>query len=161
MVVLIGFSTSTNPISRIIRFFTGSKASHCWILIQDAFAGQDMIMEATEGGFRLVPYVGYNVGHVIVDIVTPVIPLDEGVEKAVSWLGGRYDYTGLIGALFVLLGRRLKKRWKNPLQSSSAMFCSEAVVFLLQEAKYPGADLLDPSGTTPQDLINFLRPRSH
>lgn len=159
--IRVGFSTCRkNLISRIIRWFSKSQTSHAWLLLEGSFLGMDMVLQATEGGFQLTPYETFKSGNDVVCLIEPVCPLDEGVRKAADWLGGNYDYFGLIGSAVVLIGRWFKRKWKNPLNAPHAMFCSEAVVYVLQAANYPGAAALDPSATTPQDLMDFLAPPS-
>lgn len=156
--VKFGFSTrKKNPISKFIRWVTGSKASHAWLLIENSFLGEHVVMEATEGGFRLYAYSNFERDNDVVAVIAPRAPLDEGVRAAVKWVGkSHYDYTGLFGAAFVQLGKWLKMKWRNPLNVTSAMFCSEAVVYVMKVAKYPGAEALNPSATSPQDLLDFL-----
>jgi hypothetical protein len=156
--VRVGFSTRTkNIFSRAIRWLTGSKTSHTWLLFDDTFFGLPMVMEATEVGFRLLPYDNFKAeGNDIIALIEPPYALDEGVQQAARWLGERYDFTGILGSVFVLLGRWLKKKWRNPLAGSKSMFCSEAVVRVMQAAKYPGSDAFDPEATTPQDLLDFF-----
>jgi hypothetical protein len=156
--IRVGFSTHTNNImSRVIRWFTHSKVSHVWLLVEDTFFGVDMVMEATETGFRLIPYANFVAeGNTIVAVLEPAYPLDTGVQTAVHWLGERYDFAGLFGSAFVMLGRWLKRKWRNPLDAPKSMFCSEAVTRVLQASAYPGAEALDSSATTPQDLLVFL-----
>jgi hypothetical protein len=157
--VRVGFSTHTKSVlSRIIRWFTGSKASHTWLIIEDTFFGVEMVMEATETGFRLIPFENFKAeGNDIVAIIEPVYPLDVGVRQAVRWLGESYDFAGLFGSVVVMLGRWLKRKWRNPLDRAQSMFCSEAVVRVLQASLYPGSEKFDPSATTPQDLLDFLK----
>ena len=156
--IRVGFSTQLkNPLSRLIRYCTGSKASHAWLLVEDTFFGLEMVMEATETGFRLVPYANFKAeGNDIVAVLEPPYSLDLGVHEAARWLGRRYDFAGLLGSFFVILGRWLRRKWRNPLASPRAMFCSEAVVEVLQAAKYPDSSALDPASTTPQDLLDFF-----
>lgn len=157
--IRVGFSTHTKSIlSRIIRWFTGSKASHAWLLVDDPFFGMEMVMEATETGFRFIPYDNFKAeGNDIVAVLEPAYPLDEGVRQAARWLGESYDFAGLFGSIFVMMGRWLRRKWRNPFDKAHSMFCSEAVVQVLQAAKYPGAEKFDPSATTPQDLLDFLQ----
>jgi hypothetical protein len=156
--VRVGFSTRTrNLMSRAIRWLTGSKASHAWLLVEDTFFGIDMVMEATEVGFRLIPFDNFKAeGNDIVALLEAPYPLDEGVHAAARWIGERYDFAGLLGSAFVLLGRWLRKKWRNPMASSRSMFCSEAVVRVMQAAGYPGSESFDPEATTPQDLLDFF-----
>src|SRR4051812_22695376 len=122
--VLVGFSTSKKLVSRIIRLVTGSKISHTWFLVRDPMFG-DMVLQATMGGFHLVAYEVFKKKHEIIAILDIKHPLDRGIKQAALWLGYRYDYLGLFGAGFVVVGAWFKRKWNNPLDSSQALFCSE------------------------------------
>lgn len=154
--ILVGFSTQNSLPSRIIRKITKSSVSHAWLLLRGSFMGLDMVLEASSSGFHLTPYETFRSRNIIVETVEPVAPLDDGVRLAASWLGSRYDFTGLLGSVIVQIGRWLRRKWRNPFDASRAMFCSEAIVYVLRAAKYPGAEGLDPSGTSPEDLLDFL-----
>jgi hypothetical protein len=59
---------------------------------------------------------------------------------------------------WVLLGRALRRQWKNPLSRADELFCSEAVVeeFLIP-AGYPGVAALGlPQDVSPPALLTFL-----
>jgi len=143
--------------SGLIRWFTKSKVSHAWLLFDDTFFGLQMVLEATEVGFRVLPFANFQAeGNDIVAVVQPAAPLEDGLKDAAQWLGESYDFVGLFGTSFVLLGRWLHRKWKNPLASPHAMFCSEAVTRVLQAANYPGSEALVPASTTPQDLLDFF-----
>jgi len=155
--IKIGFSTSkTNPLSGLIRWVTKSQYSHCFLIVEDAFFGVDMALEADQYGFRLVPLEQFAKQHDIRLVVSPVVPIDDGVKKAATWLGESYDFTGLFGMVFVMLARCLGRKWRNPLRAAHTMFCSEAIVYVLQAANYPGAAELEPADTSPEDLAEFL-----
>lgn len=156
--IKIGFSTGDSFVSRAIRWFTKSKSSHVFLIIEESFFGATMVMEATSGGFRLVPFDHYiNDHNKLVKIVEPKTSLKEGVEKSVPWLGEHYDYGGLFGMAIVMLGRWLRRKWRNPWESPRAMFCSEAVVYVLQASGYDGSSKLDASTTSPEDLMEFFK----
>lgn len=156
MNIKIGFSTSNNFISKTIRFFTRSKISHTFLLLDKAFMGEDMVMQATKGGFNLVTYSVFKQHNKIVELVEPGVSLVEGIKVATRWLGRDYDYLGVVGFLFVLLGRIFSLRWRNPF-NTDAVFCSEVIVYILKSSNYPGAESLNPSTITPQDLYEFLK----
>jgi hypothetical protein len=154
--VRVGFSTfNGSPISWLIRKATRAEVSHAFLLVTDSVLG-DMIMEEEIGGMQLRPYASFEKTSSIVKLVTPSAPIDVGLKAAATWLGERYDYTGVVGMLYVLIGRYFGKKWKNVLHSPHSMFCSEAIVFVLQAARYPGADALDAESTSPQDLLTFF-----
>jgi hypothetical protein len=158
-VIQIGFSTHPgNWISAMIRFFTKSKVSHAWILLDDDYFGTKMVMEAVGiGGFRMVTYKTWLAeGNKVVQLINPLVPLDTSVKAAIDWLGDSYDRLGFWGYAWVLFGRWMKKRWRNPFRSSKEMTCSEAVTRIVQAANWPGAEELDPESTDPQTLMVFL-----
>jgi hypothetical protein len=156
-VTRIGFSTGKgNPVSAIIRFFTGSRASHAWLLVHDPLFDMELVMEAHEVGFRLVPFKTFRKANRIVAIVDPQHPLDPGVREAAKWLGSQYDFRGLFGMMFVIAGRVFRRKWKNPFRSARSMFCSEAVVRVLRASGFPDATRLSAEDTTPQDLMDFF-----
>lgn len=158
--ILIGFSTvPQNPFSRLIRAMTGSRVSHAWLLDTEGFHGVEVVIEATDVGFRLIPFDVFKKQNEVVATFTPPLSLEPGVRVAARWLGERYDFAGLFATSVVLLGRWLKRRWRNPVHSSDALFCSEAVVRVLQASGYPEADKLVPEDTTPEDLLEFLESK--
>jgi hypothetical protein len=157
--VQVGFSyKSGNPLSWLIRKVTGSTCSHAWLLITDPYFGEPVVLQASLEGFTLDSYARFCTKNTVVAVVNPVIPLDAALHTAWPALGTPYDYLGLFGMSWVMLGRALRRNWKNPLSSSSEMFCSEAVVEqVLAPAGYPGvASLGLPQDINPQALLSFL-----
>lgn len=150
----IGFSTSDAWYSRIIRRFTKSPVSHTFLLVE--VLGRDLVFEEGPDGFHARTVENFSRGNRIVTIIEPKHPIDTGVEAAFVWLGQRYDYIGLFGMFFVMVARWFGRKIKNPMSSASSMFCSEANTRVLQLSGYPGAETLDPSSTSPADLMEFL-----
>lgn len=156
----IGFSTPRrfNPVSWLVRKFTGSRCSHTWFLYHDKDWGFDVVLEAHELGFRVIPFKRFKRANVIISIFTPVAEsLDPGVSLvARRFLGTAYDFGGLVGMAVVLLGQWLKFKWRNPF-NSRGVFCSEAAVIALQHAGFPNARTLVASRTSPDHLERFLK----
>jgi hypothetical protein len=152
--VRIGFSTSDAWYSGIIRRFTRSPVSHTFLLVE--VAGHSIVLEEGPDGFRARTIENFTRGNRIVTLITPLHPVERGVEEAITWLGQRYDYFGVLGMAAVLVYRWFGKKRRNPLASSRSMFCSEANTRILQVSGYPGADKLDPESTSPADLLEFL-----
>lgn len=153
----IGFSTTNNPLSRIIRRFTGSECSHVWFVYFDEDFQQDMVMEA-HWTYQLIPLKTFARKNKIVDIITPKYPIDDAVKSSVEWLGTAYDVSGLLGMSWVLLGRKLRHLWKNPFRSARNVYCSEAVTRGLLAAHYPLLNRgVDPEAVSPSDLITWFR----
>lgn len=159
MTTRIGFSTPEkfNPVSWLVRKITGSTASHAFFIYYDQDWDVDMVMEAHEVGFRILPLDHFEKKNKLVVTFTPKTSIDEGLKfVALEYLGTMYDYGGLFGGIFTMLGKWLKRKWHNPLQNSHSVFCSEAVVIALQKSKYTGSETLVAQDTTPQDLLEFL-----
>lgn len=153
--IRVGFSTSKhNPLSKLIRWFTRSTVSHAFLIYWDTDWQRDMVMEATSGGVRIVPIEHYE--KQIVCVFTPKHPLDAGLAKAVDWLGEHFDYSGLVGMVWVRIGRWLGRKWRNPLRSAHGMFCSEFVSRTMVAVPYPGTGQWDPQSIDPQALVEFF-----
>ena len=158
MTTLIGFSTPSyfNPVSALIRWIQKSKVSHAWLMYHDVDFDLDMVMEAHELGFRLIPYDQFKKHNTVVEVVSPDVNIDAGLKLLSRSLGSAYDYPGLLGMGVVLLGRWLHKKWKNPLASPKHMFCSEAIVKALQASNSVKAQDLVADQTSPQMLMDTL-----
>lgn len=155
----IGFSTPKkfNPVSAIVRWFSKSSASHAFFIYYDHEWKMDMVMEAHEVGFRLLPYERFKQKNNIVATYTPLLDINVGTARVVKeFLGRAYDFGGLFGMAIVLLGRFLRRKWRNPLNSSHAAFCSEACALALLYSDFPQAETLQPNEMGPQDLMDFL-----
>jgi hypothetical protein len=140
--VFVGFSTPKrwNPLSWAIRCATYARASHAWLLVDDPVFKVRLVVEAGVTGFRIESLARFEKTNEIVAIVEPAHPLDAGMPETACWLGEKFDRMGLAGMAWVLIGRLFfNERWKNPFRSVKNLFCSEAVVRSLVEAKYPGA----------------------
>ncbi len=155
----IGFSTTDGILSRLIRFGTRSPVSHAFLVYFDVDFDREMVMEAVGAGFRIVPLDKFAKHNRIVEIVTPRHSIDEGLKKAVDWLGEGYDKGGLLGMALLVVLRSLRlrvRRLRNLFANRSTLFCSEAVARACVASHYPGFRL-DPGTTTPEDLFAFFR----
>jgi len=153
--VRVGFSIAKGPMglfSKLIMAVSGSKASHAWLVYFDERFAQEMVLEAHETGFRMIPFVTFARKNNIRRVVRPKVLLDAGLPTVGKFLGQSYDFAGLFGMIWVELGQRFKKRWKNPFRSSRSQFCSEAVCRVLRAVNYPGVATLDPEMCDPQTL---------
>jgi hypothetical protein len=162
--ITVGFSTDPNSwTSRLIRWFTKSKASHCFLMVDDPFLGYSMlIVESDAHGVAINTPSRFNfaVNPLLKEFnlqATHGIDLAPALKEAVNeYLGARYDYLGVVGMAWVLFWRRLKKKVMNPLHQPKELFCSTFVTRVLQLAKYPGAELLTPQNTNAQDVWDLL-----
>lgn len=153
----VGFSTDRKSwLSGLIRKLTKSQASHTWLLYKDLDWAEDIVMDAHWSGWRLIPFSDFQKQNDIVKVVEIKHDLDPGMKLTLRWFGTNYDYAGLFKMAFVMFGRWLGRKVKNPGQSARSVFCSEAIVRVLQASKYPKSETLIPEETSPQDLLNFF-----
>lgn len=137
---------------------TKAEVSHTAFLYWDESFQLEMVMEASDVGFRIIPLEKFKKDNIIIAIITPKIDIEKGfLQQTVNWLGDFYDYWGLIGFLWVSLGKKLKRRWGNPLSSKKEVVCAESVIRVLKAASYPGVEALDSEATNPQELYEFLK----
>jgi hypothetical protein len=160
--VHVGFSTPRlwNPVSALIRWMTGSRTSHAWLLVEDPLFRLRLVLEAHSTGFRLVSFTRFVVSNKVVALVVPnpAYPLAGALPAAGEWLGTKFDMLGLFGIFLTLVARWFVQRpWRNPFPTAGAMFCSEAVVRTLKEAHYPGACMLSDEETTPAELLQWFK----
>jgi hypothetical protein len=152
----IGFSTTNGVPSRLVRLFTKSRASHSFLLV--VLEGNEFVLQADWNGVVLTPNGQYVKDNVVVDIVPSPVPIE--LSKALALADTPYDYSGFVGMAWVALGRWFKKKWKNPLNSRKALFCSEMIGNLLKDAGWAAASHLDTSSLSPQDLLDLLKRHS-
>lgn len=148
--IKIGFSTTQAWYSRLIRWFTKSKCSHTFVILP--VMGVDFILEEGYRGYTLRPLS--LLGDNVVEILDPPVDIQKAVEDSFHDIGQMYGYLTLFGMLWVMIGRYLGLKWRNPLASSHSMICSERVARLLVES---GATGLDPVDTTPEDLRVWMK----
>lgn len=150
----IGFSTQPKSwLSRIVRWFTKSKASHALIVFE--MFDREWILESGIKGVVILPIERLD-GQMVALVPIPELSPADLSKVMVDDLGDDYDFTGLFGMTINVLGRWFKAKWKNPWNNPRSMFCSEFVVKTLQQCGFPGADQLEAANTTPQDLLDFL-----
>lgn len=158
MTTRIGFSTPKhfNPVSWLVRKFTGSKVSHAFFIYHDRDFDIEMVMEAHELGFRLIPYEHFERHNEMVKVVTPKNPIDVGLQLiAQRYLGTMYDYPSLLGMFIVILGRFIHRKWMNPFRGAKYVYCSEAVILAMRAS--PGYETLDlDSENDPQVLMTYF-----
>jgi hypothetical protein len=156
MQVTLIFATTTAFLSRVIRWFTRSKASHA--LLGAEMDGVAVILEATTGGVRIFPRKRWERSHVVVGEYLFKPDMSGGLRHAIEHVGDKYDYLGLVGFMFVVVARWLGRKIKNPLASPSREVCSEFVLQVdPQRVKIPEWQGLDPETTDPEDLWRLCR----
>lgn len=154
--ILIAGTTSTGTLSRLIRWVTRSDVSHVCVVDTAGIYGRSLVLEAHEDGFRAVTLSTFLQQNKLIRCYVPATDLSLSVHLLVDSLGRPYDFGGLVGCLWVLLGRAFNRTWANPWQDQRAFFCSEALTDFLKKLGHPGFEKAIPSSTTPEDLCTLL-----
>lgn len=150
----VGFTSSKTWVSKVIQFFTGDVVSHAFVLVEGGEVGD--VIDAAWCGFRI--NTTDKIGAGIVEVLDTQVPMR--LDLAKQWLGTPYAYEALLGMAWVCFGRMLRHAWRNPMPNPHHMFCSEAIVYLMQASGEPGAEALDPLRTSPADLRRWMKTRS-
>lgn len=154
--IRVGFSTTDSLLSRLIRKLTKQSVSHNFFVV--TMFGVDMVVEASFFGLRATPLVRVQANkHEQIIILTPQYDLTAGFTRLLYHLGEAYDFNGLLGMAWVMLGRWFGKKWRNPVRSVSEMFCSEAIARAMVWSNYPGYVDVDPNSVAPGDLLLFFK----
>jgi hypothetical protein len=165
LTAFIGFSTpkAFNPVSWLVRKLTNSQVSHAWVVYQSELFDRQMVMEAHELGFRTITYDHFKSKNKVVMVVPVDVDVTPGLRMLSEHLGEMYDYSGLFGMSFVLIGQWFKrtfKKWRrrirNPWANAKRMFCSESVVALLQASNSRMVEDVVAENTSPQMLMDIL-----
>jgi hypothetical protein len=155
LVVHVGFSTKGGWLSRGIRWITGSRASHCFVVYRSEIFNQEMVLEASGNGFRIIPWRRWDKANKLIALYRLELPdadLRAGLEQLSNRLGDAFDTLSLIG--FVL------KRWLRlrhvPFNRRDKLVCSEAVALFLH---WSGIPIPDVGVVAPQDLLALAEER--
>ena len=151
--VHIGFSTTGGVLSRIIRRITGATVSHSFIAYRCATFADDMVLEASGNGFRMLAWRRFDKENKLVAMYR--LRLAEPVQRAAlarmaERLGDAYHPIRLFGFLL----RKWFRLKRTPFDSRDKLVCSEAVALFL---KWSGVKIDDVSVVTPRDLLELAQ----
>lgn len=156
--ITAGFSTKNkNMLSRVIRWFTKSRWSHCWIKYDHPIYNIPIVVEADLTGIVEKPYNLYkNEINDIMELVPPEgVDLNLGMPALGMSLNEGYDYLSLVGRIWVLFMRKFGKSVKNPFGDKGRDCCVENQLRLLQAAGALSQDI-DTEVETPQSVYEKL-----
>lgn len=147
--VLIGFSTTENWLSRLIRWYTKASVSHTFLMFDQD--GVDMVLDVDFSGYRLIPFTEFAKDNNVIYLVTPIVDIDLGLRAVRMWLGKPYDWR-----TFIAFHRWFRALKRHPTENPTSIICTEVAITAMRISGYPGADGLDAKGTSPQALLDFL-----
>lgn len=156
--VLIGLSRSKGFFQWAVRKLTGSKVNHAFILYRSNLWGGWWAVQVDDKGVRIVPseYLESNSTSVV------LYSYERNIEHSLSDIRGEvgedYDYAGILGFFIRIIAWKVaKKKIRNALHRKNELFCSELVAKFLRCASVKGATQLNPSTTSPQDILEFVQ----
>ena len=155
--MIIGFSSTTNILSRIIMWATHSKASHSFLIFE--VADEPIIIQSSIHGVECMNYYRFLEGHKIVAKykLSDKLEEQEALSASIKLLNSPYDFLSVFGFGWVLFCKMFGKKVKNPFPNRNAYQCSEFVLTVLKAAGLNGKlKDLDPELTSPEDLIECL-----
>jgi hypothetical protein len=157
--IKIVLTASPMWISRLIRYLTGGRVSHCMLQYPSDLWGGEWVAEATVGGVQKRP-AELRRHHVKYEFLCKFDP-KPALHTLRDEIGQPYDYPGIVAfAWVILLLRVFKKRVKWPWKNSKAQFCSELIWRFFIAAGIPGAADRDPETVTPEDVLIFMEEKS-
>lgn len=119
--------------------------------------GIPVVIEDTAGGVRIYPRARWENGKHLIREYGFIPDMDTGLHYSIQRVGDAYDYVGIVGMIWVMFGRWLRKKWSNPFAKPRAAWCSEFIVRMDIDHVIPEWMGLDPETTTPQDLDRLCR----
>lgn len=131
--VTLRFSTTSGVFSRLIRWVTWSDYSHVDFVLEDGtLLGSD-----SNGGVKIREHdPSKKSKDFVVDAPYSV------VERAMTQLGKKYDWKGIVG-----MG--LRKR----IESKNKWFCSELIAWAFEQEGYPIVSTEKHWRIAPRDLL--------
>lgn len=134
MEIRVGFSTTTNWFSKIIRWVTRSKVSHTYIRVHDTFFDETFVLHVErkmhiqrgeDFDAENIPYEEY-----IIDDDR----LDESMKKNLRHLGKKFHWSDWAG-WFPVADKVAKTKIKPPAHRFKKMICVSYVLRVLNDAK--------------------------
>jgi hypothetical protein len=150
--LIVGFSYANTFLSKLIKYCTKSKISHCYLRIPIPEYSESVVFHAQLFNTHYQNYAHFTKNSTVVEEIT--VNLNEDQHRTAELVrildcGKPYGYGELIGYIWVLIGRKFGKKWKNPLSKSDTYVCVEVVCKSLGMTNY--------SSLTPQDLYDILK----
>lgn len=152
--ITIAFFSSNELISKIIRFLTNSKVSHSAIGLE--LDGVKYFLHADTKGVNLVSRSNFLKEDYLIDEFEVIPNIEEEVFCGLRYIGKKYDYTGLVGFLPMMLFRIFGIKITNILNNKSSYFCSEFIVDIDKFSKIKEFSGIKPGETSPKDLYKIV-----
>ncbi len=156
--IKIGFGTNGKPHSRLIRWATDARWSHCWIEYPSELWGGTWAAHSGPTGVVKVPLeklLTVYPEHVRFDCLADV---RAGFTWAHGAVGAPYDYGVIWNGLLYATHRMTHWKWlrKVAARNTAKFTCSEFVTGFLKAADMRSVAGLVPEFTTPGELYGVV-----
>jgi hypothetical protein len=159
MRLTVGFSKPKSPLALqgpIISAIMGAEYDH--VYLEFKVEDQDLIFQASHMLVHAINKIEFLKSAIILKEYYIELTAEQEAKLkqfVLISIGRRYSTLGLIGILWVLLGRRFGKEWKNPFNDGdTAFFCSELVDAALDAAGL--IHLENQDCVTPKDVHKLV-----
>lgn len=171
---LIGISTGTSKVSKIIQFFrkgivysdVNDIPTHIFIFYGEIL-GDALIGESTDPVIRLAPltkYINANKNKKIELYELPSYISDEKIDQALkellSYIGAWYSFYQLLGYMWIWIGHKFGKKWHNPVKNKpEEATCSDFGFQFLQKLEYQDPELMNMkiNDIAPDNILKSMR----
>ena len=134
MKIRVGFSTTNTWFSRIIRWVTRSKVSHCYIRVYDEFFDTELVMHV-ERKMEMLRGEDFNKENIpYEEYIIDDDRLNESIKKNLRHLGKKFDWWDWAGWMPVA-DKLIKIKIKPPSYRFKKMICVSLVLRILNDAK--------------------------
>jgi hypothetical protein len=157
----IAFSSCNMLVSRIIRWLTGGKFSHVFIVLDgtpDPTVGDFKVLEASWDGVVITSISKFRKGYTVELATLDKIEsskIDLAITACTLMLGKPYGFGQMFAMIPAVIARRLGYKWKNAVVDG--LVCSELVSkyigFLMNNAFF----LKKEDEVTPEDIYEYVK----
>lgn len=154
--IIVGFSTGSSIVARLIRWFTQSKISHVYVRYYDCSLGTWMVIGAKFLGVEVESFSKFKEKSKIIFEFKCLKSLDVALKTMSSRIGQPYDFPALLGMSWVvLMWKWMKVRIVNPFSDSRTFICTEFVMDILRMGRLNGLPGYGSESVTPEELFKF------
>lgn len=156
MKISIGFSTTKNIPSRLIRWWTKSHVSHTYIRIYDSFFQQYFVLHADWDGVKIQLAEKFDLENIALEeFVINDKRLNDAVRKNLWHIGKKYDYMKLVNLAWAIMLRRwIVRKFKDPGIEPKKLYCVDFLLYILNDAKLTSLEI---GVMIPKEFLEWCR----
>lgn len=129
--IYIGFSTTSNPGSWLIRKASGTPYSHTFVMFHSAIFNRDMVCHAAKSFVHFLNFKKFQEHTKLVEMFGIEVTAAERVQimsYCLDKAGAKYGFTTLLGIGLSIGLSKLGIKWSNPFSDgANSYICSEMI----------------------------------